>query len=63
MKKRILFVDDEPNVLQGLRRMLRGMRHEWDMTFAENGQVALALMADSPFDVIVSDMRDRKSVV
>ncbi len=56
-KKRILFVDDEPNVLQGLRRMLRDMRHEWDMTFAENGQAALQLLADAPFDVIVSDMR------
>ena len=25
-KKRILFVDDEPNVLHGLQRMLRPMR-------------------------------------
>ena len=31
MKKRILFVDDDPNVLQGLQRMLRPMRHEWEM--------------------------------
>jgi DNA-binding NtrC family response regulator len=28
MKTRILFVDDEPLVLQGLQRMLRGSRHE-----------------------------------
>ncbi len=28
MKSRILFVDDEPKILQGLRRMLRGMRNE-----------------------------------
>jgi hypothetical protein len=26
MKKKILFVDDEPNVLQGLQRMLHSMR-------------------------------------
>lgn len=25
----ILFVGDEPNILQGLQRMLRPMRHEW----------------------------------
>jgi HD-like signal output (HDOD) protein len=57
MKKRILFVDDEVNVLQGLRRMLNAMRHEWDMVFVESGQAALALLAEAPCDVIVSDMR------
>lgn len=59
MKKRIIFVDDEPNVLKGLERMLRGMRKEWDMTFAESGQEALEKLeqAEEPFDVIVSDMR------
>ena len=41
MKKRILFVDDEVNVLQGLRRMLNTMRHEWDMVFVESGQEVL----------------------
>jgi len=57
MKMRVLFVDDQPNVLAGLRRMLRGLRDEWEMQFAESGEEALALMAESPFDVIVSDMR------
>jgi YesN/AraC family two-component response regulator len=57
MKKRILFVDDDPNVLQGLRRMFRPLRHEWDMTFIESGQEALALLAHTPCDVVVSDMR------
>jgi len=57
MQKRILFVDDEVNVLQGLRRMLNAMRHEWDMVFVESGQEALALLAQAPCDVIVSDMR------
>jgi len=57
MKKRILFVDDEDMVLQGLRRMLRPLREEWDMEFAESSVKALELMAKNPFDVIVSDMR------
>lgn len=57
MRKRILFVDDETMVLDGLRRMLRPMRDEWEMEFCESGPVALARMAVSPFDVIVSDMR------
>lgn len=56
-KKRILFVDDEQNVLDGLRRMLRSMRSEWDMAFASGGDEALEILATKRFDVIVSDMR------
>ncbi|MFQ5675078.1 MAG: HDOD domain-containing protein [bacterium] len=56
-KKRILFVDDEPNVLQGLRRMMRPMRHEWEMEFAEDGEQALLKLSEASFQVIVSDMR------
>jgi HD-like signal output (HDOD) protein len=56
-KKRVLFVDDEPKVLEGLQRMLRKLRGEWEMEFAENGREALEKMARQPFDVVVSDMR------
>ncbi len=56
-KQKVLFVDDEPNVLQGLKRMLRSRRHEWEMEFSESGNAALTLMAEDPFDVVVSDMR------
>lgn len=57
MKHGILFVDDEPNVLQGLRRMLHGMAGEWDMRFAGGGREALAALEAVPADVVVSDMR------
>ncbi|MEO2046535.1 MAG: response regulator [Pirellulales bacterium] len=57
MKTRILFVDDQSNVLSGLRRMLRSLRNEWQMEFVESGKEALARMAESPFDVVISDMR------
>lgn len=57
MKKRVLFVDDEVLVLQGLQRMLRPMRPEWDMEFVESGAQALERLAVAPADVIVSDMR------
>ena len=56
MKKRILFVDDEINLLQGLRRTLRPMQREWDMAFAENGHEALRLLACTPYDVVVTDI-------
>lgn len=59
---RTLFVDDEPNIREGMRRMLRSMRGEWEMEFAESGDAALLAMevwrkAGKPFDVVVSDMR------
>ena len=56
-KIKVLFVDDEPNILEGLRRMLRPLRNDIDIHFADGGQQALDLMADTPFAVVVSDMR------
>jgi HD-like signal output (HDOD) protein/CheY-like chemotaxis protein len=55
--KRLLFVDDDLNILQGLRRQLRGLAREWQMTFVETGAAALESMAVAPADVIVSDMK------
>lgn len=57
VKTRILFVDDEVMILQGLQRMLRPMKDNWEMAFAVSGSEALELMAKQPFDVVVSDMR------
>jgi len=57
MKRRILFVDDEPMVLKGLQRTLRKMRQDWDMTFVSSGREALNVLVKNPMDVIVSDMR------
>ena len=53
--KRVLFVDDEPNVLQSIRRSLR---KTFDVDTAEGGQEALDKMAaNGGYAVIVSDMR------
>ena len=57
MKRRIIFVDDEEMILQGLQRMLRAERNEWDMVFVDSGAKALDAMAQEPFDVVVADMR------
>ncbi len=56
-KKRILFIDDERNVLDGLRRMLYAMRSEWKMEFVTSGSDALEVMEDVHYDIIVSDLR------
>jgi DNA-binding NtrC family response regulator len=55
--KRILFVDDEAHVLDGLRDLLRRQRREWEMVFALGGDAALRELDAQPFHVVVSDMR------
>ncbi len=57
MSIRILFVDDEPLILDGLQRSLRPFRKEWVTAYAAGGEEALAVLEREPFDVIVTDMR------
>jgi response regulator RpfG family c-di-GMP phosphodiesterase len=57
MKSHILFVDDEPAVLEGIEVMLYQQRHTWEMRFAASGQEGLGLVRQEPFDVVVADMR------
>jgi len=55
MGEKILFVDDEPNVLQSIRRTLRS---KFDVDTAEGGEEALGMLtANGTYAVIVSDMR------
>lgn len=54
---RIVFVDDEPRVLEGLRLGLRGRRKQWQMVFVESGKQALTELEKEPADVVVTDMR------
>ncbi len=53
----VMFVDDEQRVLDGLQRMLRPMRGEWDMVFVASGAAALEMLDRAPRDVVVTDMR------
>jgi putative nucleotidyltransferase with HDIG domain len=57
MSTRIVFVDDELNILQAMGRSFHSMRNEWNMEFLSSGAAALESMAKAPADVIVSDMR------
>lgn len=54
---RILFVDDEPNILSGLRRMMRPYRDQYEFEITESGEAAIELMKQHHFDILVSDMR------
>jgi response regulator RpfG family c-di-GMP phosphodiesterase len=55
MSNRVLFVDDEPNVLEGIRRTLR---KQVEVVTATSGAEGLRLLSEeSPFALIISDMR------
>lgn len=56
MNCRIVFVDDDPDFLDGLRRMLRFHRDRWDMTFATSVDEALACLEEGRVDAVVSDV-------
>ena len=51
----LLCVDDEPNILSALRRLLRP--HGYQVTIASSGAEALAIMEEQAFDLVISDMR------
>jgi CheY-like chemotaxis protein len=56
-RRRLLFVDDETLVLQGLKRSLHSMRAQWDMNFVESGGAALEALSRESYDAIITDMR------
>ncbi|GCL61953.1 HD domain-containing phosphohydrolase [Pseudaquabacterium pictum] len=51
----VLLVDDEPSVLSALRRLFRTQGYRIEQ--ATSGADALALMRNTPVDLVVSDMR------
>lgn len=55
--KRILFVDDEQSILDGLRGRLYHKRKEWNMEFSLGGEAGVAAFEREPFDMVVSDLR------
>lgn len=57
MKRKILFVDDDQNILDGFRTMLHSKRKEWKCSFASSGEQGLKLVEREPFDVVIADMR------
>ena len=57
IKTKLLFVDDDPFLLAGLRRLLFKFRESWDLNFCASGQEALRFIAEEDFQVIVSDIR------
>ena len=55
MNKRVLFVDDEPNVLSAVQRTLRG---QFEVETCQDPTRAVSVLrSQAPFAVVVSDMR------
>ena len=51
----VLCVDDEPNILSSLRRLLRA--NGYRVLLADSGAAALAVLQQESVDIIISDMR------
>ncbi|NQU43383.1 HDOD domain-containing protein [bacterium] len=56
-KHRILFVDDQPKVLDAIRRVLKPLQSEWETVYVADAQDALDTLEQKPFDVAVCDTR------
>lgn len=55
MSEKILFVDDDPNILSAFRRQLH---KQFDINTANSGREGLTLMrTEGPFAVVIADMR------
>jgi HD-like signal output (HDOD) protein len=55
--KRILFVEDNPVLLELYGLLLDSERDAWQTTLAADGESALRLLSSTPFDVVASDMQ------
>jgi response regulator RpfG family c-di-GMP phosphodiesterase len=51
----VLCVDDEPNILSALKRVLRGAGH--CVLSATSGAMAIGVLEQMPVDMVISDMR------
>ncbi|MEJ2406865.1 MAG: DNA-binding response regulator [Candidatus Thiodiazotropha sp.] len=54
-RPRVLFVDDESTILNGLQLSLRKYHSIWDMIFVQSGAIALEEFKKLPFQVLVTD--------
>lgn len=53
----ILFVDDDPKILQGLKRSLEEYSDHWRTDFASTAKEALQKLSNEPFDAIIADIQ------
>jgi len=54
---RILFVDDDPRILEELRRQAPALGPDWEAAFADSAAKALRACAEQAFDAVAADLR------
>lgn len=57
MEAKILFVDDEQLVLEAIQNQLFSKIDVWQADFANSGDQAVKMLAETAYDIVVSDMR------
>jgi len=55
-KKRILFVDDEDNILRALKRLLWDYNDKWQLSFINDPVKAMGILREGNFDAAVLDI-------
>jgi HD-like signal output (HDOD) protein len=53
---RLLLVDDDEALLRSVARYVRTFEERWEVVTAPSARAALGLLADSDFDVVISDL-------
>jgi len=53
--RRVLFVEGEPHLHAATKRMLRG-QVDWELSFADSGEQALAQLVTTPVDAVVTGL-------
>lgn len=56
MRKSVLFVEDNPLLLQMYAAALESDSYRWEVVTAGDGGEALSLLRNKPFDIVVSDL-------
>jgi YesN/AraC family two-component response regulator len=56
MRKSVLFVEDNPLLLQMDAAALESDSNRWEVLTAKDGGEALSLLGSKPFDIVVSDL-------
>lgn len=56
-KIKILFVDDEPGIVNGIKRMIRQLKNTWEIDYVLSGKEAIEFININSVDVVVSDLR------
>src|SRR6266581_4289279 len=55
-RKRILFVTDDAAELQKMKDLAAELGSQWEPVFASTWKTGMEMMADRPFDVVLSDL-------